>query len=104
MQMLSAGFDQSFFEKQSIETIRVIARDGADNVVAMLFIEMESADVVHRSFQADGGAILFLELGFGCMQQRRSYAVAAAALANVNGDDVASATGSDFADQKPHNA
>lgn len=66
MQMPGAGFHQNLLEQQSVKTVGIIVRNGADHVVAMPFIEMEGADVVYGSFQADCGAVLSLEPGFGC--------------------------------------
>src|SRR5436853_5626566 len=80
---------QILFEQQCINSVRVITRNALNHGVAMTFVERERGNVVHRRFQADNGTMSCAELPLRRIEQGRSNPKPAAALPDVNRDDMA---------------
>jgi len=91
---------QIFFEQQSIHSVRVITWNALNHGVAVTFVERERGNIVHRRFQADHGALCCTELLFRRIEQGRSNPKPAAALPDVNRDDMAPAASRTVSNQE----
>jgi hypothetical protein len=91
---------QILFEQQRIHSVRVITWNALNHGIAMTFVERERGNVVHCRFQADHCAMGCAELLFRRIEQRRSNPKPAAALPDVNRDDMAPAASRTVSNQK----
>jgi hypothetical protein len=69
----------------------------------MSFVEGQSARIVNCGFQHDGMTGDLAQAGFGCGQQLRAEAAAAAVREHIDGDDVTHATPAGFCDDETGN-
>src|SRR5436305_5716429 len=79
---------QVFLQHQRVHAVRVVARPGAEHVIAVPFIESESGDIVHGGFQANGATSGGVQASFGGLQQSGAHARAARPRIHINGHNV----------------
>lgn len=91
---------QILFEQQCIHSVRVITWNALNHGVAMTFVERERGNVVHSRLQADRGATGCTELLLRRIEQGRSNPKPAAALPDVNRDDMTPAASRTVSDQE----